>query len=506
MKLPMIKATLVLFALMGPAMMLRAQQSVVIGSTSPTAIPTPDPNAVLWLIGDGKQGLIVPLVTNTTAVSTPAKGMVVYNSADNTLYYNNGTWVAVGTGTGGSATLLKISGNTVSIDPAGTASIALASAVPTTGGQLLMWDGTKWTSSTGTAPTAGQYLKWNAVTSSWEPGTLTGAGDMLKSTYDTNANNIVDNSEKIAGLTWPANASGSLQNNGSGTLSWAPFSIAGVSASGDLTGTFPGPTIANNAVTTGKILDGTITANDLAANINIGTTGNMNAANITASVSFSGNGSGITNLGASNISSGTLPVARGGTGVTTAPASGQLLIGNGAGYTQSTLSSGTGISVTSAAGAITVSTSGNFGAQNLTTTGSLSSGTTTLGTTSTGALTTTGSTVNGDEAVTGFVTLGSSSPAVQFIELTGTTSGVVDGNVVIALPVDQSKIVFMSVFVLDVASELIPPMYLRTGFPTYAFTYFVTGTSLFIINVDSAPFSSPNIRNRPVRVTLCYKP
>lgn len=53
---------------------------------------------------------------------------------------------------------------------------------------------------------------------------------------------------------------------------------------------------------------------------------------------------------------GTLGVANGGTGVTGTPTNGQLLIGNGTGYTIATLTDGTNISVTNAAGSITINT------------------------------------------------------------------------------------------------------------------------------------------------------
>ena len=53
-----------------------------------------------------------------------------------------------------------------------------------------------------------------------------------------------------------------------------------------------------------------------------------------------------------------LGVTSGGTGLTTIPTNGQLLIGNGTGYTLNTLGTGAGISVTNAAGTITIANTG----------------------------------------------------------------------------------------------------------------------------------------------------
>ena len=54
---------------------------------------------------------------------------------------------------------------------------------------------------------------------------------------------------------------------------------------------------------------------------------------------------------------GITPVINGGTGLGTIPTNGQLLIGNGTGYSLNTLTAGTGITVTNGAGTITVTNS-----------------------------------------------------------------------------------------------------------------------------------------------------
>jgi hypothetical protein len=79
---------------------------------------------------------------------------------------------------------------------------------------------------------------------------------------------------------------------------------------------------------------------------------------------------------------GTLPVANGGTGLTTTPANGALDIGNGTGFTRATITAGSGISVTNGAGSITIASSGGSGTVTSVATGNgLSGGTiTTTGT------------------------------------------------------------------------------------------------------------------------------
>lgn len=81
------------------------------------------------------------------------------------------------------------------------------------------------------------------------------------------------------------------------------------------------------------------------------------AATVPSVLSISG--SPITSSGTLAITySGTaLPVANGGTGITTTPTNGQIPIGNGTNYTAATITAGTNIAITNGAGSISVATS-----------------------------------------------------------------------------------------------------------------------------------------------------
>lgn len=61
------------------------------------------------------------------------------------------------------------------------------------------------------------------------------------------------------------------------------------------------------------------------------------------------------------VSLGTVGVANGGTGLTSAPANGQLLIGSGSAFSLSTLTAGSGISITNDAGSVTIASTGGGG-------------------------------------------------------------------------------------------------------------------------------------------------
>jgi hypothetical protein len=92
-------------------------------------------------------------------------------------------------------------------------------------------------------------------------------------------------------------------------------------------------TITDGAITTSKIATGAVATASIAD------------AAITNSK--------VTDVAATKIT-GTLPVANGGTGLSTTPSNGQLDIGNGTGFTRATLTAGTGISITNTSGAVTI--------------------------------------------------------------------------------------------------------------------------------------------------------
>lgn len=72
-------------------------------------------------------------------------------------------------------------------------------------------------------------------------------------------------------------------------------------------------------------------------------------------------------LSTGDLISGVLPIARGGTGTSGTPSSGQLLIGNGSGYSLATLTPGANITITNSAGGITIAAASGGGGGGFTT-------------------------------------------------------------------------------------------------------------------------------------------
>lgn len=312
-------------------------------------------------------------VTNT-GVTSWSGGTTGLSSATSTgAVIMTGTLVAVNGGTGQSAYTV---GDLLFANTSTT--LARLNDVPT--GNVLISGGS------GVAPLWGKVNLATSVTGSL-PAVNGGTGI---SGTPTNGQLLIGNGTGFTLATITAgtaisvtNASGAITVTNTGVTSW----------SGGTTG-------LSSPTSTGSV---TITGTLIAANGGTGqsvyTVGDLLFANTTTTLSRlsdvpTGNvlisgGSGVAPLwGKVNLATsvtGFLPAANGGTGVTATPTNGQLLIGNGSGFTLATLTAGTAISVTNASGAITVT---NTGVTNVTGTAnqvavSASTGSVTLSTPST---------------------------------------------------------------------------------------------------------------------------
>lgn len=107
------------------------------------------------------------------------------------------------------------------------------------------------------------------------------------------------------------------------------------------------------ASTINAAVGGVIVASDSSGALNI-QVGGVNAIEIGASASVVIGDLALTSLTLTN----PLTVAQGGTGLTSTPTNGQLLIGNGTGFTLATLTAGSGMTITNNAGSITLAAGG----------------------------------------------------------------------------------------------------------------------------------------------------
>ena len=167
-------------------------------------------------------------------------------------------------------------------------------------------------------------------------------------------------------------------------------------------------TIANTGVTSLTASTG-ISVNSSTGAITVTNTG---------VTSFSAGTTGFSPTSASTgavVLSGRLNVSNGGTGITATPTNGQILIGNGSGFTLATLTAGSGLSVANASGAITLS---NTGVTSLTASTGISVSA------STGAITVTNTGVTSFQtSLSGLTPSSASTGVVTLAGTLGTTSG-----------------------------------------------------------------------------------
>lgn len=225
-------------------------------------------------------------------------------------------------------------------------------------------------------PSNGHVLIWNASTSLWESHAIT-AGTAIGIT--NGAGSITVNN---TGVTSAVAGTGISVSGATGAVTItnsAPDQTVALTAGTGITtsGTYPNFTISNTGVTSVGVVSPVATTGGTTPTISLasgyGDTLNPYASKTANYVLAAPNGSaGVptfraivaadiptlnqnTTGTASNVT-GTVAVANGGTGLTSTPTNGQLDIGNGTGFTRSTLTgTASQITVTNASGSITLS-------------------------------------------------------------------------------------------------------------------------------------------------------
>jgi Chaperone of endosialidase len=229
----------------------RGQNSVSIGTTSTNS------KAVLWLNStNGNQGFIIPIVSNLASIGASVsstsvdKGMIVYNSTDNLVYFFNGsTWTALSGSTGGSGSqTISIQGNVVQLTGGTTPSsfpLAKLAVGSVQKGQLLVFDGTNWTVAP--QPTiTGQILKWDNTNGVWVLGTdVSGSSATANLTTTTIGLSILGGTNSVIGSGTTINIQNASTSQ-TGLLQNTDFNTFNnkVSIGGDLGGTAASPTIS----------------------------------------------------------------------------------------------------------------------------------------------------------------------------------------------------------------------------------------------------------------------
>ena len=203
---------------------------------------------------------------------------------------------------------------------------------------------------------AGTWDYHNAVPSnaSWSTNTLTWAGSYSGGTWN---GNVITGTYGGTGVN---NGTNTITVGGNVTFSGAFTQTLTATANTSVTLPTSGTLISSTTALAGAV-SGTpssttyLRGDGTWATIST-TSGTVTSVAMTVPSFLSVSGSPITSSGtlAVTLSGTALPIANGGTGLTATPTNGQLDIGNGTGFTRTTLTAGTNITITNSSGGITI--------------------------------------------------------------------------------------------------------------------------------------------------------